>query len=172
MNSNKLKNLIETTREYRGISQRELAKVSGISRSTLNDLINGKIKKINLDDLVKISETLNLSLESLLVACGFDKVIKNLTADKYVGMVSKDLRKLLDEYQQSEIDLLDWDAEKQKVSVKVIRKLFTIRNNIELSVHDVKEDLISDTIAEIDSAIEDLKVIQEKYDYSKLPKKM
>ena len=45
MNSEELKILIESAREAKGISQRELAKLTGISRSTLNDLINGKIKK-------------------------------------------------------------------------------------------------------------------------------
>ena len=45
MNSGELKNLMESAREVKGISQRELAKLIGISRSTLNDLINGKIKK-------------------------------------------------------------------------------------------------------------------------------
>ena len=45
MNSGELKNLIESAREVKGISQRELAKLTGISSSTLNDLINGKIKK-------------------------------------------------------------------------------------------------------------------------------
>ena len=44
MNSNELKNIIENARIAKGISQRELAKLSGISRSTLNDIINGKIK--------------------------------------------------------------------------------------------------------------------------------
>ena len=43
MNSEELKNLIESAREAKDISQRELAKLTGISRSTLNDLINGKI---------------------------------------------------------------------------------------------------------------------------------
>ena len=45
MNSNELKVLIESARIEKDISQRELAKRTGISRSTLNDLINGKIKK-------------------------------------------------------------------------------------------------------------------------------
>ena len=45
MNSEELKSIIESAREAKGISQRELAKLSGISRSTLNDIINGKIKK-------------------------------------------------------------------------------------------------------------------------------
>ena len=35
--------------EIKGSSQRELAKLTGISRSTLNDLINGKIKKVDID---------------------------------------------------------------------------------------------------------------------------
>lgn len=48
MNSNKLKGIIESARINKGISQRELAKLSGISRSTLNDIINGKIKKLML----------------------------------------------------------------------------------------------------------------------------
>ena len=43
MNSNELKHIIENARIAKGISQRELAKLSGISRSTLNDIINGKI---------------------------------------------------------------------------------------------------------------------------------
>ena len=39
MNSNELKNIIENVRIAKGISQRELAKLLGISRSTLNDLL-------------------------------------------------------------------------------------------------------------------------------------
>ena len=35
MNSNELKNIVENARIAKGISQRELAKLSGISRSTL-----------------------------------------------------------------------------------------------------------------------------------------
>ena len=49
MNSEELKVLIEDARIKKCISQRELAKQTGISRSTLNDLINGKIKKADID---------------------------------------------------------------------------------------------------------------------------
>ena len=48
--------------EINGISPRELAKLTDISRSTLNDLINGKIKKVDIDDLRKIVETLDMPL--------------------------------------------------------------------------------------------------------------
>lgn len=43
--SKELKSIIESAGETEGISQRELAKLSGISRSTLNNITNGKIKK-------------------------------------------------------------------------------------------------------------------------------
>ena len=75
MNSEELKNLIESARVEKGISQRELAKLTGISRSTLNDLINGKIKKVDIDDLRKIAETLDMSLQKLLKAAGYDGAI-------------------------------------------------------------------------------------------------
>ena len=45
MNSNELKNIIENARIAKGISQRELAKLSRISWSALSNIINGKIKK-------------------------------------------------------------------------------------------------------------------------------
>ena len=41
-NSEELKSIIECARQANGISQRELAKLSKISRSTLNDIINAK----------------------------------------------------------------------------------------------------------------------------------
>ena len=50
MNSEKLQNLLLNAIDKKGISQRELARLSGISRSTLNDIVNGKIKKIKLDE--------------------------------------------------------------------------------------------------------------------------
>lgn len=75
MNSEELKNLIELARETKNISQRELAKLTDISRSTLNDLINGKIKKVDIDDLRKIAEVLDISLQKLLKVAGYDKIL-------------------------------------------------------------------------------------------------
>ena len=116
MNSEKLQNLILNAIERKKISQRELAKLTGISRSTLNDIVNGKIKKIKLDDLYQISIPLELNLEDLLDACGFNDVLKTLNRDRYEGMSTRQLKEKLDEYQQSEMNLLDWDAKKRKQS--------------------------------------------------------
>ena len=85
MNSEELKNLIESARIEKGISQRELAKLTGISRSTLNDLINGKIKKVDIDDLRKIAETLDMSLQKLLKVAGYDEMLFYFSKDKYAN---------------------------------------------------------------------------------------
>ena len=95
MNSDELRILIETARIKKGISQRELSKQTGISRSTLNDLINGKIKKVDIDDLRKIAEALDMSLQELVKVAGYDEMSMyfrmNKAQDKYLDKSTKDL---------------------------------------------------------------------------------
>ena len=171
MNSEKLQNLLLNAIDKKGISQRELARLSGISRSTLNDIVNGKIKKIKLDDLYQISNILELNLENLLEACGFKSVLKSLNADRYAGMSDRELKEKLDEYQQSELSLLDWDAQKRKQSREIGTKLFDIQHRIEMEKESNKKYTKEEIANDIKEVIEDLKPIQIKYDYSQLPKK-
>lgn len=171
MNSEKLQNLILNAIERKHISQRELAKLTGISRSTLNDLLNGKIKKIKLDDLYQISNSLELDLEDLLQAAGYKMVIKKLGYDRYEGMSNKDLKKLIDEYKDSESDLLNFISDNRKIARETGIKLFNIQHLIERSLNEKevsysKEEIIKD----INEVIEYIRPIKEKYDYDKLPK--
>lgn len=171
MNSEKLRNLILEAIERKRISQRELAKLTGISRSTLNDIVNGKIKKIKIDDLYHISIPLELNLEDLLDACGFNNVVKTLNRDRYEGMSTRQLKELLDEYQKSEYDLLDWDAKKRRTTSSARSKLFDITHKIEMSKISGKEYSVDDISNDIKEAFDELESVQKKYDYSKLPKK-
>lgn len=171
MNSEKLQNLLLNAIDKKGISQRELAKLTGISRSTLNDILNGKIKKIKLDDLYQISIILELNLENLLEACGFKSVLKSLNADRYAGLSDRQLKEKIDEYQQSELNLLDWDAKKRKQCREVVSKLFAIQNKIEREKVANKKYTKEEISKDIHEVMEDLKPIQKKYDYSQLPKK-
>ena len=104
MNSNELKNIIENARIAKGISQRELAKLSGISRSTLNDIINGKIKKVDVDSLKKIAETLDLSLTNLLKVAGYDEFLDYLSLDKYKNKSTKDLKEMIEKYPEEMVE--------------------------------------------------------------------
>lgn len=171
MNSEKLQNLILNAIEKKHISQRELAKLTGISRSTLNDLLNGKIKKIKLDDLYQISDSLELDLEDLLQAAGYKMIIKKLGYDRYEGMSNKDLKKLIDEYKDSESELLDFISDNRKIVRESGIDLFNIQHKIERSISEdnveySKEEIVKD----INETIEKLKEASKKYDYNKLPK--
>ena len=66
MDNNELKDMIEKARIARGLSQRELSKRIGLSQSTYNDTINGKIKKPKCVFLFRLSNILNLDYNELL----------------------------------------------------------------------------------------------------------
>lgn len=171
MNSSELNNIVENARIAKGISQRELAKLSGIGRSTLNDIINGKIKKIDVDSLKKIAETLDLSLTNLLKVAGYDEFLGYLSLDKYKNKSTKDLKEMIEKYKESELDLLDFDAQK-------IKKIFELQdyiNNVKteiriISAGGVRRMTDEELLHNLDEMYEITKKIAKKYDYNKLPK--
>ena len=171
MNPNELKNIIETARINKGISQRELAKLSGISRSTLNDIINGKIKKIDVDSLKKIAETLDLSLTSLLKVAGYDEFLDFLSTDKYKNKSTKDLKETIEKYKEFELKLLDFDKQKRDVIRKVRKNMFITIEHLKI-MKENKNSLytIDKAIEDIQDAFEKLEMAEHKYDYSELPK--
>lgn len=172
MNSEELKNLIESARIEKGISQRELAKLTGISRSTLNDLINGKIKKVDIDDLRKIAETLDMSLQKLLKVAGYDEMLFYFSKDKYANKSSKDLKEMIKTYEESQRELLEFDTEKRKKVSDARQKLFYIIEHLQI-MKDNKDSLytIDKAVEDIQYAFDELEFAEHKYDYSKLPKK-
>lgn len=171
MNSEKLQDLILYTIDKKGISQRELAKLSGISRSTLNDIINGKIKKVDVDSLKKIAETLDLSLTNLLKVAGYDEFLDYLSLDKYKNKSTKDLKEMIEKYKKSELDLLDFDEQKRKKVKKVRKQLFNTMEHLKI-MQENKNNLytINKAIEDIKWSFDELEDVEHKYDYDKLPK--
>ena len=173
MNSEELKVLIEDARIKKGISQRELAKQTGISRSTLNDLINGKIKKADIDDLRKIAETLDMSLQKLVKAAGYDEMSlyfnKNKLKDRYYDQSSKDLKELLEQYKSSETDLLTFDSKKRDKAREVGFKLFDATEKLKWIKEGKEGYTLDQFIEQLTETQEMLDPIMNKYDYSKLP---
>ena len=171
MNSEELKSIIESARISKGISQRELAKLSGISRSTLNDIINGKIKKIDVDSLKKIAETLDLSLEKLLKIAGYDEFLDFLSLDKYKNKSTKDLKNIIEKYKKSELDLLEFDYQKRRKTSDARQTLFNTMEHLKM-MKDNKDSLytVDKAIKDLNNAFKELESVEKKYDYSKLPK--
>lgn len=171
MDNNELKDIIEKARIARGLSQRELSKQIGLSQSTYNDTINGKIKKVDVEILKKIAEGLDLSLEQLLKVSGYNDVLEYFGVDKYKNKSTKDLKDIIEAYKKSELELLDFDATKRKKARKARQQLFKTMEH--LKIMQEKEDslyTIDKAIEEIKFAFEQLEMAEHKYDYSKLPK--
>ena len=62
----KLGQRIKELRESTGVSQQKLSELLKVSRPTITQIEKGE-RKISADELIKLSEIFNLSVESLLV---------------------------------------------------------------------------------------------------------
>lgn len=167
-----LKLILLAGREKKGLSQRKLAKKIGIHHSSLNDLENGKIKKIDVEVLRKIAEELDLSLELLMKAAGYNQVAYMFKqgGSSLDSKSTKDLKNLIEEYRLSQIDLLD-DSYQKRSNVRDCRtRLHSLI--IKLENYDVYKDMwtIEKITEELKEINKDLTKSAKKYDYSKLPK--
>lgn len=115
--------------EIKKISQRQLSKRIGLSQSTYNDTINGKIKKPNVEILRKIAEELDLSLQDMLKVSGYNEVSSWFDDNR---KSTRDYKNTLKEYQNFKYDILDWDAEKRKKAMELMKCLgeITIKTNL------------------------------------------
>mgnify|MGYP004683406089 FL=1 len=78
---------------------------------------------------------------------------------------------MIEKYKKSELDLLDFDAQKRKKATKVRQQLFNTMEHLRIMQEN------NDSLYTIDKAIEDIKwsfdeleYVENKYDYDKLPK--
>lgn len=166
-----LKTLIEGGRDIKNFSQRELARRIGLSNTSLNDLENGKVKKPDIEVLRKIAEELDLSLEQLLKAAGYDALTNWFSNDEFKNKSSRDLKNIIKEARLFKYDILDWDSNKRETARKVMTNLDRIAYKLEL-IRDNRglNYTLDQAIDEINQALKDLEPVTKKYDYSKLPK--
>ena len=165
------KNMVENARKIKAYSQRELSKIIGLSQSTYNDIINGKIKKPDIDILKRIAEELDLSLDLMLKESGYGESFSIYGIDKYKNNSTKDLKKLIDEYKKSELKLLEFDKQKRDTVKKIRKNMFTTIRYMK-KIQTNKENIykIDKVINSVQDAYNQLKIIENKYDYDELPK--
>ena len=166
-----LKALIEGGRDIKNFSQRELARRIGLSNTSLNDLENGKVKKPDIEVLRKIAEELDLSLEQLLKAAGYDALTNWFSNDEFKNKSSRDLKNIIKEARIFKYDILDWDSNKREVARKVITNLDRVAYKLEL-IRDNRgiNYTLDQAIEDIKESLKNLEDVAKKYDYSKLPK--
>lgn len=138
----------------------------------MTENVDKKIKKVDIDVLRKIAETLDMSLLKLLKVAGYDEMLFYFFKDKYVNKSSKDLKDLIEQYKKSELELLDFDNEKRKKVSVAREKLFYTMEHLQI-MKDNKDSLytIDKAIEDIKYAFDELEIAEHKYDYNKLPKK-
>ena len=162
MNYSELKIFVEEARKQKGYSQRELSKLIGLSQSTYNDTINGKIKKVDVDILRKIAEGLELSLKKLLEVSGYIEFVDSLSVQE-VGMKTLEEVELRVEMYERE------EAEKKKIEQKKIETIYTVREKLSKLLKfleiDNQEFSTSKIIEEINSTLKLLDIFDEKFEF-------
>ena len=142
-----------------------------MSNTSLNDLENGKVKKPDIEVLRKIAEELDLSLEQLLKAAGYDALTNWFSNDEFKNKSSRDLKNIIKEARIFKYDILDWDSNKREVARKVITNLDRVAYKLEL-IRDNRgiNYTLDQAIEDIKESLNDLEDVAKKYDYGKLPK--
>ena len=91
--------------------------------------------------------------------------------DEYKNKSTKDLKNTIKECRLFKYDILDWNANKRKKALKIMRNLNDIKLGLKLIKEETGSDYILDKeLEESDKEIQKLKYIATKYDYSKLTK--
>ena len=80
--NSKIRALLTEIRLNNGLSQREMSRRLGINHSAINDIENGKIKNVSIKIIVKLAEEFNISIKTLLIASGYEKLIYLLENNK------------------------------------------------------------------------------------------
>lgn len=65
---------VENLLKERGISQYYLFKIGGVPRTTVNDIVNVRKKRVSTDTIYQICSTLNLTLEEFFA----DPIFKDI----------------------------------------------------------------------------------------------
>ena len=80
--NSKIRALLTEIRLNNGLSQREMSIRLGISHSAINDIENGKIKNVSIKIIIKLAEEFNISIKTLLIGSGYEKLIYLLENSK------------------------------------------------------------------------------------------
>lgn len=98
-------NRIRELRKSKGMSLREVARVAGISNSTLSDIENNKINP-SIATLEKLSKALNIDIQLLFNNTEFKKEIDSFTIELVQQLLREGIIKDPNNIPQSIVDLI------------------------------------------------------------------
>ena len=121
----KLGKRIKELRERLGISQQSLSELLGISRTAISQIENGE-RKVSTDELVKLSDIFNLSVEAVLDAKKEPEVILNDTRKKEIARAQIRInvpQKNVEKFKEVLLYILNKVGSKPNIGETVIEKL-------------------------------------------------
>jgi transcriptional regulator with XRE-family HTH domain len=100
-NQDQLGRAIKKLRQDLGISASDLARASGLSRSYISYLENGRFKDIGIDKFARIASALEISADQLVIAAGYlpasrETVDVRLTLRRQLGLTGKPMEQAMD----------------------------------------------------------------------------
>ena len=100
-----------------------------------------------------------------------EEMLFYFSKDKYTNKSSKDLKDLIEQYKESETDLLQFDFNKIEKARKVGFIIFDVAEHLKLLKDNKNKYTLEQAVEELNKAQELLNPIMDKYDYKKLPKR-
>ena len=137
-----LSKIIRQARQDMNISQRELSRRTGIDNNTISQIEKGERKKPNSLSLIKLSQALNLNLDDLMNASGYNEEDISMT---YSMTPSFRLGK------KRMLDAKDMLADIESKIVNLEESIEIIKNNIEKHDDPVYKDMSKEDIEFFDN---------------------
>lgn len=83
-----LANFIRQEIDGRGWNQKALADKSGIPKATISRLVNGQVDEPELSTLMRLSDTLNVSLSKLISLAGFPLDLSSSPQQQHARLIT------------------------------------------------------------------------------------
>ena len=153
---NALAEVITNARSKKGISMRELARLSGMDHAEISRIEKGTRLKPNILFLRRLAENLDLSLVDLLKTAGYSEIDISWGSGREDNKSIVDLKKELEDIQvlnnnlESSVSIYKNETRKIKSDIEHLIK------NIEIEKDKINGDVILEELSMIDKKIESI----------------
>ena len=153
---NTLAEIITTARSKKGLSMRELARLSGMDHAEISRIEKGTRLKPNILFLRRLAENLELSLVDLLKVAGYSDLDINWGSGREENRSIVDLKKELEDMQLSNNNLGSSVSIYKNETRKIKSSIEHLIKKIEIENSNIDNNLILEELSKIDNKIESI----------------
>lgn len=153
---NTLAEIITTARSQKGLSMRELARLSGMDHAEISRIEKGTRLKPNILFLRRLAENLELSLVDLLKIAGYSDLDINWGLGREENRSIVDLKKELEDMQLSNNNLESFVSIYKNETRKIKSSIEHLIKKIEIENSNVDNNLVLEELNKINNKIESI----------------